>query len=146
MAKLLPPDGLLLHWYFKVPGLQMGDQGVLVRCYVDDHLLLDFLQHQAAVPNGALVLIVSEKHSDRFPMVCGVYQCLHKSHVWSPSDSLLKHADSTLVLAYLDFLLAGKANAFYGNMFSSFSIELVAEFQDHSRKSSYYNPVLESVP
>ena len=110
-----------------------------------DDLLLNFLQNHAAVPDGALVLISSGKQLSSFPLVCSIYRCVQKSQVWGSSKSPLKHSDSTLVLAYLDFLLAREASAFYGNRFSSFSQELVTEFQDLGRPSQFYNPLSRSV-
>jgi len=112
----------------------------MVRCYVDDGRLLDFLQHKAAIPSGTMVLVTSDNHLDHFPLLCGVYRCVHKMQVWSPAESDLRHANSTLVLAYLDFLLAGEARAFYGNMFSSFSGELLAEFHANNKEAQFYNP------
>ena len=123
------------------PALQVNSTDMLARCFVDDSLLLEFLQYHAAVPGGALVLISSGKHLISFPLVCSVYNCVHKSQVWDSAESPLKHSDSTLVLAYMDFLLAKEACAFYGNRFSSFSQELVAEFQDLGRPTQYYNPL-----
>lgn len=121
---------------------QVGGANLLVRCFVDDKRLLDFLQKEISLPGGTLVLIASEKGLTDFPLLCKLYVCIHKNDVWSSSKSTLKHADSTLVMAFMDFLLANQAYAFYGNRFSSFSQSLVTSFREVGKKAQFYNTIL----
>ena len=79
------------------------------------------------------------------PGVQRIYDVYTRVRFGIRQSPLLKHCDSTLVLAYLDFLLAREGFAFYGNRFSSFSQELVTEFQDLGRPSQFYNPLSRSV-
>ena len=114
----------------------------MVRCYVDDELLLDYLRNIAMVPPQSLLLIASEAPHHRFSQLCESYVCIHKDMIWSPADSDIGHAHTTLVKAYIDYLLASNAHTFYGNRFSSFSVEMVAQFRHIGKGATFYNTIL----
>ena len=114
----------------------------MVRCMMEDELLLDYLQNSAKLPSKSLLLIASEASVDTFPRLCESYVCIHKDMIWSPENSSIKHSDTVLVKAYLDYLLAGNAQTFYGNRFSSFSAEMVAQFRHKGKRATFYNTIL----
>ncbi len=120
----------------------MSGEAATVRCFVDDELLLDYLQKVAMLPTKSLLLIASEAPLHSFPRLCESYECIHKDKIWSPADSRIKHANTTLVKAYMDYLLASNAQTFYGNRYSSFSIEMIAHFRHSGRRASFYNTIL----
>ena len=123
-------------------GLQVRGEPATVRCYVDDELLLDFMQKVAMLPTQSLLLIASESPLHSFPRLCETYKCIHKDKIWSPAESRIKHANTTLVKAYVDYLLASNAQTFYGNRWSTFSIEMIAHFRHIGRRASFYNTIL----
>ena len=122
--------------------MQVYGQQRMLRCYVTDEHLNKYLQDIAGLSKGTVILITSQEPLDMFPMVCEAYKCIHKSEFWTPEQSNIRHANTTLVQAYMDYLLAERATAFYGNVFSSFSVDLVAAFQDRNRPADYFNPDL----
>lgn len=125
--------------------LQVGGKKVMVRCFMTDEMIRDFLRDEVRLKAGSRVLIASEEGLEKFFLTCANYTCMHKRDFWTPSTSKIRHANSTLVQAYVDYLIAGHAEAFYGNRFSSFSQELVDEFKDKGKPAQYINIILRHV-
>ena len=123
-------------------GLQISGEAATVRCFVDDELLLDYMHNVAMLPTNSLLLVASEAPLHSFPRLCESYECIHKDKIWSPAESRIKHANTTLVKAYVDYLLASNAQVFYGNRYSSFSIEMISQFRHVGKKASFYNTIL----
>lgn len=117
----------------------------MVRCFMTDEMIRDFLRDEVRLKAGSRVLIASEEGLEKFFLTCANYTCMHKRDFWTPSTSKIRHANSTLVQAYVDYLIAGHAEAFYGNRFSSFSQELVDEFKDKGKPAQYINIILRHV-
>ena len=114
----------------------------MVRCFVDDQHLVEYLRNKAMLPHKSLLLVASEAPLDSFPQLCESYVCIHKDKIWSAAQSTIRHANGTFVKAYVDFLLASNAQTFYGNRFSSFSVEMVAAFRENGKTATFFNPIL----
>ena len=114
----------------------------MVRCFVDDQHLVDYLREKAMLHLQSLLLVASAAPLNSFPQLCESYVCIHKDKIWSAAQSTIRHASSTFVKAYLDFLLASNAQTFYCNRFSSISVEMVAAFRDIGKPAPFFNSIL----
>jgi hypothetical protein len=73
------------------------------------------------------------------------YYCIYKEMLY-PMERL-KETDipfSGISYAYLDYLIAHKAQIFFGNYYSSLSTELYYEFEMQGKKAYFYNQVCET--
>ena len=105
----------------------MDGEETMVRCFVEDELLLEFMQNMAMLPSKLLALIASEAPVDALPRFCELYMCVHKDVIWSPKTFTIDRSSTTLVKACVDYLLAGNAQTLYGEIFSRF-------FTEHCRR------------
>lgn len=115
------------------------DTPMLVRCYMGEKLIADFLRENSTLQKTSLLLIASELGLEAFPTICKLYTCIHKQQFWSPQLSELRHGDSTLVQAYIDYLLVNNALEFYGNKHSTFAEVTVERFRELNKPAHYYN-------
>ena len=102
-------------------------------------LIADFLKRQPALQKGSLLLIASEFGLEDFPTICQHYTCIHKQQLWSPGQSKIQHASSTLVQAYIDYLLVNNAWTFYGNKHSTFTEVIMQNFGDLGKPAIHFN-------
>jgi hypothetical protein len=110
--------------------------GVVPRvCGVGDIFLADFLR--ARFPTGTVLLIHSGTRKESFPTLCESFACVEKQELPNIIGS------SFLEQAFADFVLAQESDAFFGNIFSSFSDEVDSARLDAGKRTEFYNPPLE---
>ena len=101
-------------------------------CWANEADICDFLLLR--LPKSALVFLASGHDMAKLPIICGNFTCFDKHMLgYKPSPHLI-------VNAFVDWGLAMHGTAFYGNIYSSFSQEMVAEFRSKQLGPfEYYN-------
>jgi hypothetical protein len=112
------------------------------RCFIEDGMMRDFLQHGQNLLPATVVYIASGASKDHFPKLCATYHCLTKDDVFDDTvvlqhKQVFQHTTSS---AFLDMMIAAQGDAFYGNIYSSFARALQTIFQKAGKKVVYYNP------
>ena len=111
-------------------GKKLGKSGH--SCWAAEHDICNFLLSQ--LPKSSLLFIASGHRKEALLSLCGNFTCFDKHTLgYEPSPHLI-------INAFIDWLLALRGKAFYGNMYSTFSREMVAEFRSKRLgPSAYYN-------
>ena len=101
-------------------------------CWANEVDICNFLLSR--LPKSSMLLIASGHDSASLPNICGNFTCFDKTVLgYEPSPHLT-------VNAFIDWGLAMHGKAFYGNIYSSFSQEMVAEFRSKQLGPyEYYN-------
>eukprot|EP00887_Chlorella_sp_A99_P005992 scaffold27.g5992.t1 len=113
----------------------------MVQCYVDDPTLTRVLQSNFSVPAQTHVFVMSGMPKVRFAAMCRAFSCVTKDDLLDASDPAIRDLlNHTTTAAYLDFLIASRASAVYGNVISSFGRALVGQAGLSGVPAHYYNP------
>jgi hypothetical protein len=141
MCNILVACSSLHHWKWHACLMQMCLQDEF--CYADEEQLLAFLLDVVKLrPRSHLYIAEPDqtKHNQLL-LLCSVYHCFSREDIWQPRSSRIPHADETLVKSYMDFLIVQLARIFIGNRFSSLSMDLFHQFQDHQKIAFFINEV-----
>ena len=110
-------------------------------CYVKEDRVLAFLQDIVKLrPRSHLYIAEPNRTNIRqLALLCSVYHCFNREDVWQLHQSLIPHASELLVKSYMDFLIVQLAQAFIGNRFSHFSMDLFHQFRDRQKSAHFIN-------
>lgn len=107
------------------------------RCFMDDQEVDSFLMHQEKLPKDTILFVCSDRKE--LPELCNTYKCFKRDDVWTNRNPEIVDNLTRETRAFLDYLLALRANAFYGQMHSTFSNELYRTFKRKGGYARYYN-------
>jgi hypothetical protein len=111
-------------------------------CWASEVDITKFLlaRHNA----GSIIMVLSGAPISKLPSLCATFTCVARRSLISNTNLVPQVSTSMTSIAYLDFLLALTAEAFYGNYYSSFSQEVVAEFAAIGKGGNalYYNALV----
>lgn len=107
-------------------------------CYTSDANMLQYLQKHPP-PSNTLFIASGYQSVAHFPLLCSYYACVFHSDLFNASYG--GYFRKLTTGAWIDFLLCLHASAFYGNSFSTFSIQLMyrRKAENHPNPVNYYN-------
>ena len=112
-----------------------------LKCHIMEAELLHELKFTHGLPDKAPVYIASGLPSKSFVALCSTFVCIQKADVWR-AGKLSSFGNS---LALLDLVICSQAHQAFGNIYSTFSIELAAAMRSSGRHAAFYNtPCLSS--
>lgn len=99
---------------------------------------------------GSLLHVCSGSPLESFPSLCSTYKCfsvgqaMARSAALRESMGLAGRCVTREISAAVEFWLATYADAFYGNVHSSFTVEQLATYRMLGKPAAYYNGVCSS--
>lgn len=115
-----------------------GDVIDRLKCVYSPDQALQVLQHNFRVPRQAVVFVVPSYPLQSLGRLCQVYRCAHRELL-----PLFLHATeglSAMVLAQHQFAVAMRSAHAFGNVYSSWSVELLAHMRQAGRLADVMNP------
>ena len=108
---------------YQLHTLQVDGQLEMLRCCVSNRSILSNRGVSLKCYSHSIVGTISTFAYT----ICALY--LHPQVRVLASHSKLRHAERRMMQAYVEYLLATRAHAFYGNILSSFSDDIVDTFK-----------------
>ena len=106
-----------------------------LKCHITEDEMVNELLNKHSVSIGAPVYVASGLPSESLPTLCSTFRCFQKTDVWT-SDALAPFGNS---LALIDLTICSHASQAFGNIYSTFSVELAAAIRSVGRHAAYYN-------
>ena len=104
-----------------------------LRCWLGIHEYAAELEHHG-IQQGSLLLIFPAQAPDSLSALCGAkYTCIHRDMV-DPAHGLAYNEK-----ALLDYAMAGHAAGAFGNIYSTMSVELVANARANGKLGAFLN-------
>ena len=126
------------------PGVVVNNNTRVRDCFVEDAGILRAMV-QENVPANSVVLIMNGDKSDvsftKLPTLCKMYRCVRKEMLWSATTEA--HIDLVQTLncyAMIDSELALHSTHFFGNLYSTMSLDVYYSLIAAGRKATMYNP------
>lgn len=110
-----------------------------LQCMVDEEELVNTLQNTFHLPEGCAILVISDTTIEELPALCHHFKCISKAELWV--DRSPTFLESSTTLAFVDFVLACKMELFLGNIYSTFSREVVEVLNSTGQQGVFYNPL-----
>jgi hypothetical protein len=98
------------------------------------------------VPPSTVVLVMNGQDDDfefkALPTVCKMYRCIRKEMLWSVRSAPSELLRTLTSVAMIDAVLASKAIHFFGNVYSTMSLDLYYSRLSSGQKAKMYNNVV----
>ena len=109
-----------------------------MKCYVSPNETYDVLYRVYRIPERVVLLIAPPQPLHSLGKLCQSYQCVHREmlpHFMKATEGLMP-----MVLAQYQFALAMQSARAFGNIYSSWSVELVANMRLAGKPADVINP------
>lgn len=114
-------------------------------CWASESDIAKYLMTK--VKAGSLIFVASGTKSSNLTTLCHHFTCITRAMLIADSDLGRFISIKRTSIAFLDWLLAVEGTKFFGNSYSSFSHELMAEFRGRNNHEAYfYNTVQKRKP